>query len=188
VPPGRAGRRDAASSVAPIASAMSAPCVLASRRPSHPVDEAHYEMSSDMEQKVKGLRSVGWFSSRPGAADRPEQRRWIRLTFAGRDGMTGNRRELPLSKFAGHRRAMPHRALVGSPCGRAHPLLEVERLTRFQVVRSGCSVAIAQTKPASSRAQATTIFCCGLPRPASRCQRWCSRCWQRQARSITAAS
>ena len=32
-----------------------------------------------------------------------EQRRWIRLTFAGRDGMTGNRRELPRSKVAGHR-------------------------------------------------------------------------------------
>ena len=41
----------------------------------------------------------------------------------------------------------------------------------FQLVRSGCSVAIAQTKPASSRAQATTIFCCGLPRAAIRCQR-----------------
>jgi hypothetical protein len=32
-------------------------------------------------------------------------------------------------------------------------------------------VAIAQTKPASLRAQATTIFCCGLPRQAIRCQR-----------------
>ncbi len=46
VPPGRAGRRDAASSVAPICLHMRAPCVLASRRPSHPVDEAHYETSS----------------------------------------------------------------------------------------------------------------------------------------------
>ncbi len=85
--------------------------------------------------------------------------------------MTGNRRELPLSKVAGHRRAVPHRAFEGSPCGRAHPLLEIERL-EGQVFRSGCSLAIAQTKPASSRAQATTIFCCGLPRPAIRCQRW----------------
>src|SRR3954453_3757759 len=113
-----------------------------------------------MEQKVKGWRSVGGLSSRPGAAERPEQRRWIRLTFAGRDGMTGNRRELPRSKVAGHRRAVPHKARGGSPFGRAHPLLEVERLDG-QVVRSGCSVAIAQTKPASSRAQATTIFWCG---------------------------
>ena len=86
--------------------------------------------------------------------------------------MTGNRRELPRSKVAGHRRAVPHRGLEGSPCGRAHPLLEVEGLARFQMVRSGWSVAIAQTKPASSRAQATTIFCWGLPRPAIRCQRW----------------
>jgi hypothetical protein len=86
--------------------------------------------------------------------------------------MTGNRRELPRSKVAGHPRWVPHRALEGSPCGRAHPLLEVERLADDQVLRSGWSVAIAQTKPASSRAQATTIFCCGLPRPAIRCQRW----------------
>jgi hypothetical protein len=87
--------------------------------------------------------------------------------------MTGNRRELPLSKVAGHRRAVPHRAREGSPCGRTHPLLKVERLNRCdgQVLLSGWSVAIAQTKPASSRAQATTIFCCGLPRPAIRCQR-----------------
>src|SRR6266508_1800866 len=126
---------------------------------------------SDMEQKVKGCGSVVGLSSRPGAAERPEQRRWIRLTFAGRDGMTGNRRELPLSKVAGHRRAVPHRACEGSPCGRTHPLLEDERLD--QRLLSGWSVAIAQTKPASSRAQAqaTTIFCCGLPRPAIRCQR-----------------
>ena len=122
-----------------------------------------------MEQKVKG-RLVDGLSSRPGAADGPEQRRWIRLTFAGRDRMTGNRRELPLSKVAGHRRGVPHRAFEGSPCGRAHPLLEAERLD--QRLLSGCSVAIAQTKPASSRAQATTIFCWGLPRPAIRCQRW----------------
>src|SRR5207247_5959878 len=107
-----------------------------------------------MEQMVKG-RSVVGLSSRPGAADGPEQRRWIRLTFAGRDRMTGNRRELPLSKVAGHRPGLvPHRAVEGSPCGRTQPLLEVERFDR-QLLRSGCSVAIAQTKPASSRAQAT---------------------------------
>ena len=40
-PPGRAERRDAASSVAPIATAIGAPCVLASHRPSHPGDEHH---------------------------------------------------------------------------------------------------------------------------------------------------
>ena len=84
--------------------------------------------------------------------------------------MTGNRRELPRSKLAGHRRAVPHRTLEGSPCGRTHPLLEAERFAGCQMVRSGCSVAIAQTKPASSRAQATTIFCWGLPRPDIRCQ------------------
>ena len=41
VSPGRAERRDAASSVAPIATAIGAPCVLASHRPSHPSDEHH---------------------------------------------------------------------------------------------------------------------------------------------------
>src|SRR5713226_7369056 len=41
--------------------------------------------------------------------------------------MTGNRRELPRSSVAGHREAVPHRGLEGSPCGRAHPLLERER-------------------------------------------------------------
>ena len=97
-------------------------------------------------------------SSRSGAADGPVQRRWIRLIFAGRDRMTGNRRELPPSKVAGHRWAVPHRACEGPPCGWTHPLLEAERLVDGQVLLSGWSVAIAQTKPASSRAQATTIF------------------------------
>jgi hypothetical protein len=42
--------------------------------------------------------------------------------------MTGSRRELPPSKVAGHRPGpAPHRAFEGSPCGRAHPLLEDER-------------------------------------------------------------
>ena len=88
--------------------------------------------------------------------------------------MTGNRRELPLSKVAGRQaRLAPHRACEGSPCGWTHPLLEAERLgSNAQTLLSGCSVAIAQTKPASSRAQATTIFWCGLPRAAIRCQRW----------------
>src|SRR2546421_4292388 len=62
-----------------------------------------------------------------GAADVPGQRRWIRLTFAGRDGMTGNRRELPLSKVAGHPRGGPHRAFEGSPCGWDHPLSQPSR-------------------------------------------------------------
>ncbi len=39
VPSSRAGRPDAASSVAPIAPAIGAPCVLASERPSHLADE-----------------------------------------------------------------------------------------------------------------------------------------------------
>src|SRR5213593_2465996 len=100
-----------------------------------------------MEQRVKGCGSVGGLSSRPGAADGPGQRRWVRLTFAGRDRMTGNRRELPQSKVAGRRQAAPHRAFEGSPCVWTHPLLEVERLVG-QELRSGCSVAIAQTNPA----------------------------------------
>src|SRR5712692_11856522 len=93
-----------------------------------PSGSLHSGSSSDMEQKVKGFGLGCWASSRSGAAERPEQRRWIRLTFAGRDGMTGNRRELPLSKVAGHRVVVPHRTLEGSPCGRAHPLLQAERL------------------------------------------------------------
>src|SRR5207247_9941702 len=113
-----------------------------------------------MEQMVKG-RSVVGLSSRPGAADGPEQRRWIRLTFAGRDRMTGNRRELPLSKVAGHRRAVPHRAVEGSPCGWTHPLLEAERLSRFQMVRSGCSVARGPTKRTSSSAEPTALVSWG---------------------------
>jgi len=100
--------------------------------------------------------------------------------------MTGIGRELPLSRVAGQRRAVPRRALEGSPCGRTDPLLEGERLD--QRLLSGCLVAVAETKPVSSRAQATTIFCCGLPRPAIRCRRWWSRVWQRQARSMTAGS
>src|SRR5262249_37825596 len=138
-----------------------------------PSGSLHSVRGSDMEQTVKGATRQG-LSSRPGAVERPEQRRWIRLTFAGRDRMTGNRRELPLSKVAGHRPGLaPHRACEGSPCGWTHPLLEVERLVG-QMFLSGCSVAIAQTKPASSRAQATTIFWWGLPRPAIPCQPWYS--------------
>jgi len=38
---GRAGRRAAASSVVPIVATIGTPCVLASRRPSHPLDEHH---------------------------------------------------------------------------------------------------------------------------------------------------
>ncbi len=84
--------------------------------------------------------------------------------------MTGNRRELPRSKVAGRPGRVPRRTLEGSPRGRAHPLLEIERVVG-QLLRSGWSVAIAHTKPASSRAQATAIFWEGLPRPAIRCQR-----------------
>jgi hypothetical protein len=85
--------------------------------------------ASDMEQRVK-CGSVDGLASRPGAAECPEQRRWIRLTFAGRDRMKGNRRELPRSRGAGHRRAVPHRGCEGSPCGWTHPLLQAERLDR----------------------------------------------------------
>src|SRR5881396_363787 len=47
--------------------------------------------------------------------------------------MTGNRRELPPSKVAGHRWGLvPHRGCEGSPCGWTHPLLEVERLDRSE--------------------------------------------------------
>src|SRR5207245_7069619 len=44
---------------------------------------------------------------------------------------------------AGHPMRVPHRGFEGSPCGRTHPLLRAERLAGFQVLRSGCSVAIA---------------------------------------------
>jgi len=81
-----------------------------------------------MEQDVKGAGSVGWVSPRAAAADGPGQRPWIRLTFARRDGMTGNRRELPRSSVAGHRPGLvPHRPFEGSPCGWAHPLLRPAR-------------------------------------------------------------
>src|SRR5262249_30489550 len=71
---------------------------------------------------VKGWVAAGWLSSRLGAADGPGRRRWIRLTFAGRDRMTGNRRELPRSSVAGRRRRpVPHRGVEGRPCGRARP-------------------------------------------------------------------
>ena len=82
--------------------------------------------ASDMERNVKGSVQVGWISARAGAADGPGQRRWVRLIFAGRDGMTGNRRELPRSSVAGHR-VVPHRTFEGSPCGGAHPLLQPAR-------------------------------------------------------------
>ena len=87
--------------------------------------------------------------------------------------MTGNRRELPRSRVAGHRHTpAPHRAFEGSPWVGAHPLLgEGERILAQALDLSGWLVAIAQTKPASSRAQATTIFCDGLPRAAIRLQR-----------------
>ena len=81
--------------------------------------------------------------------------------------MTGNRRELPRSKLAGHRRAVPHRGCEGSPCGWTHPLLETERLD--QRLLSGWLVAIAQTKPASSRAMLVMTFWWLLPLP-TRCR------------------
>ena len=41
VPPGRAARPEAASSVTPMLKSIGAPCVLASERPSHPGDEQY---------------------------------------------------------------------------------------------------------------------------------------------------
>src|SRR5712692_1601328 len=97
----------------------------------HPLTHPGRGISHLTWSKVsRGSGSGWWVCSRPGAAERPGQRRWVRLTFAGRDGMTGNRRELPRSSVAGHR-SVPHRWFEGSPCGRTHPLLEVERLWRL---------------------------------------------------------
>jgi hypothetical protein len=79
-----------------------------------------------MERFVKGACWIGWCASRSAAADGPGQRRWIRLIFAGRDRMTGVRRELPLSSVAGHW-VVPHSVAEGSPCGWAHPLVQAER-------------------------------------------------------------
>ena len=80
-----------------------------------------------MELGVKGAGPIGWVSAWAEAADVPGQRRWVRLIFAGRDGMTGNRRELPRSRSAGHPRGVPHRAFEGSPCRWVHPLLQPAR-------------------------------------------------------------
>src|SRR3954469_17174655 len=44
--PGRAERRNAAASVDSIATAIESPCVLASRRPSHPADEPYFAKAS----------------------------------------------------------------------------------------------------------------------------------------------
>jgi hypothetical protein len=41
VPPGRAARPEAVSSVAPTQESLGAPCVRASERPSHPCNERH---------------------------------------------------------------------------------------------------------------------------------------------------
>ena len=72
-----------------------------------------------MEQNVKALRGLALSGLERGVAGVPGQRRWIRLTFAGRDRMTGIRWELPLSSVAGPRRtgAVPHSVAEGSPCG-----------------------------------------------------------------------
>lgn len=70
--------------------------------------QEQHGIAPEMEQRVKGPASGWGAASRPGAADGPRQRRWIRLILAGRDGMTRNRRELPRSSVAGHR-MVPHR-------------------------------------------------------------------------------
>jgi hypothetical protein len=86
-------------------------------------------------KKSRGARRLRDLSPRLRAADGLWQRRWIRLIFASRNGMTGNRRGLPRSKVAGHRpRPMPHRTFEGSPCGRAHPLLAAEGDDEFSGV------------------------------------------------------
>ncbi len=92
----------------------------------------------------------------------------IRLTFAGRDGMTGNRGELPRSSVAGHR-SVPHRGFEGSPCGWTHPLLETERLG----VRCCGVVARSRSPRRSRRARArrrrrsSAAVCRGRPSVAS---------------------
>jgi len=87
--------------------------------------------ASDMEQRVKRPGSAWRVCDSARAADGPGQRRWVRLIFAGRDGSTGNRRELPRSSVAGHRpEPVPHRGFEGPPCGRAHPLLEPSARSR----------------------------------------------------------
>ena len=94
----------------------------------HPTPRAPLMPGSDVEQDVRGVGSVGWMSSWAGAVDGRGQRRWVRLTFAGRDGMIGNCRELPRSSVAGHRWGwVPHRFCGGFPCGGAHPLLQPVR-------------------------------------------------------------
>lgn len=123
-------------------------------------------------------RSVVCF--RPGAADCHRQRRWVRPTSAGQDGMTGNRRELPRSSVAGHGRAAPHRCFKDSLSGRAHPAArDQERSGRGQLLLGGGSLAIAQTKPASS-----ALVCRGRPSGAN-VSRGAARM---QARSTTTAT
>src|SRR5439155_6445291 len=55
---GRAVWRDAASSVAPIATAIGTPCILASHHAAHPCDGRHYETSSKQTGDV--CRSSRW--------------------------------------------------------------------------------------------------------------------------------
>src|SRR5207247_5923197 len=58
--------------------------------------------------------------------------------------MTGNRRELPRSSVAGHRRAVPHRGCEGSPSGWTHPLLEAER---FCLASGGAEWLLGRDRP-----------------------------------------
>jgi len=122
-----------------------------------------WNQSSDMEQTVKGSGSVGGTSSRPLAADGPGRRRWVRLTFAGRDGMTGNRRELARSGVAGRRwggrleEARVLRVVGLIRCsGSSGPALAQPPCL------SGWSVAIAQTNPGEFAGAADDDLLVGL--------------------------
>src|SRR5213592_4440974 len=101
--------------------------------------------------------------------------------------MTGNRRELPRSSVAGHR-LVPHRGFEGSPCGWTHPLLQAERLIEEWSGAPERLVGRDRPDEAGELAGAGDddlllwLAACGHP------LRWWRRCWQRQARSTTAAS
>ena len=55
VPPGHAERREAASSVAYMCSHMRAPCVLSSRRPARPGDEASFRVEFQTRRRITTL-------------------------------------------------------------------------------------------------------------------------------------
>jgi hypothetical protein len=68
VPPGRAARPEAVSSLAPRLTSLGAPCVLASERPSRPGDEASLCWSL-----LEALQSLATLSFGEPAKDEAEQ-------------------------------------------------------------------------------------------------------------------